>query len=49
MTGHEQGEVRVETLLVAYGEFPSLVLVLTHVGDRIGSKRNTLVERNLGG
>ena len=48
MTGKEQSEIRIETLSVTYGEFPSLVLELTHIRDRVCSERNSLIERHLG-
>ena len=48
MTGKEQSEIRVETLSVAHREFPSLVLELTYIRDRICPERNSLIERHLG-
>ena len=48
MTGKEQSEIRVESLSVAHREFPSLVLELTHIRDRICPERNSLIERHLG-
>ena len=49
MTVDVDSEVGVETLVVAYGEFPSLVLELAHVEHRVRTEGDTLIRRNQSG